>query len=106
MNFWQSSKPVGPWSSTSERTAPRSVPLHRCLTQREGPGSLADDLDQDALLSAAVELAVEDLLPGSEVELPACDRDHDLAAHHLPLEMCNGVVLAGVVVPRSPNAPA
>jgi len=30
--------------------------------------SLADDLDQHALVPAAVELAVEDLLPGAEIE--------------------------------------
>src|SRR6185436_16063304 len=49
-------------------------------------GSLADDLDQHALPAPAVELAVEDLLPRSEVELPRGDRHHDLATHHLALQ--------------------
>src|SRR5581483_4565966 len=59
---------------------------------------LADHLDQHALSPAAVELAVEDLLPRAEVELAARDRDDDLAPHDLPLQVGVGVVLAGVVV--------
>ena len=59
---------------------------------------LADDLHEHPLRPAAVELAVEDLLPRAEVELPLRDRDHDLAAHHLPLHVGVGVVLAGAVV--------
>ena len=59
---------------------------------------LPDDLDQHALPPAPVELAVEDLLPRPEVQPAARDRDDDLAAHHLPLEVRVGVVLAGAVV--------
>ena len=66
----------------------------------EGRGaSFPDHLDQHALLAASVELAVEDLLPGAEVELPVGDRHDHLAAHDLPLEVGVGVVLAGAVVP-------
>ena len=61
-------------------------------------GSLPDDLDQNSLGSPAVEFAVEDLLPGSEVELPLGDRDDDLAAHDLALVVGVGVVFAGLVV--------
>ena len=32
---------------------------------------IADDLDQHALAATAVELAIKNLLPGTEVELPA-----------------------------------
>ena len=60
---------------------------------------LADDLDQHALRPAAVELAVEDLLPGPEVELALGDGHDHLSAHHLPLHVGVGVVLAGPVVP-------
>jgi hypothetical protein len=47
---------------------------------------------------AAVELAVEDLFPGAEVELAVGDGHDDLPAHHLPLHVGVGVVLAGAVV--------
>ena len=36
----------------------------------------ADDLDQHALAAAAVELAVENPLPGTEVEFARRNRDH------------------------------
>src|SRR6185295_10546777 len=60
--------------------------------------SLPDHLHQHPLRPAAVELAVEDLLPRAEVELPLRDRDHDLPAHHLPFVVGVAVVLAGLVV--------
>ena len=60
--------------------------------------SLPDHLDQHPLRPSAVELAVEDLLPGAEVELAVGDRHDDLAAHDLPLHVGVGVVLAGAVV--------
>ena len=51
-----------------------AVPLH----DRDGPqdavASLSDDLDQDSLGASAVELAVEDLFPGSEIEFAGGDR--------------------------------
>src|SRR5262249_36047685 len=59
---------------------------------------LSDHLDQHPLGPPPVELAVEDLLPGPEVELPLRDRHHDLAPHDLPLHVGIGVVLAGAVV--------
>src|SRR5271157_4929697 len=59
---------------------------------------LSHDLDQHPLLAAPVELAVEDLLPGPKVELPAGNCHDDFAAHHLPLEMGVTVVFAGAVV--------
>src|SRR5579864_977169 len=60
--------------------------------------SVTDDLDQHPLVAAAVELAVEDLLPRSEVESPAGDRHHHLAPHDLALVVSVGIVLAGAVV--------
>ena len=60
-------------------------------------GSLADDLDEHPLIPLAVELVVEDLLPGSEVEAAAGDGDHALPAHDLPLHVGVGVVLPAVV---------
>ena len=58
----------------------------------------ADELDQNAFVAAAVELAVEDLLPGTEVQSAFRDRDHHLTSHDLALEMRVGVVLETVVV--------
>jgi len=59
---------------------------------------LADDLDQHPLLAAAVELTVEDLLPGTEVELSGSHRDHHFTAHHLALDMGVSVVFSSSVV--------
>ena len=57
-----------------------------------------DDLNQHSLLAAAVEFAVEDLLPGPEVELSGGHRYHHFAAHYLALDMRVGVVLPCSVV--------
>jgi len=59
---------------------------------------LAYDLDQDALPAPPVELTVEDLLPGAEVQPAVGDRHDHFAPHDLPLQMGVGVVLAGAVV--------
>ncbi len=40
------------------------------------------DFDQDSFSSAAVKLAVENLLPGAEIQFSACDRYHDFPAHN------------------------
>jgi hypothetical protein len=58
----------------------------------------ADDLDQDALLASAVELAVEDLLRGPEVELSGGHRNDHFTAHHLTFDMRVSVVLACSIV--------
>ena len=58
----------------------------------------SDDLNQRALSAAAVKLAVEDLLPRSEVELAAGDGDHHFASHHLPLQVRVRIVFARAVV--------
>jgi len=60
--------------------------------------SLSDNLHQHPLAAAAVELAVENLLPGAEVQFAVGDRHHHFPAHDLPLQVGVGVVLAGVVV--------
>jgi len=65
---------------------------------RLDPRSLSDDLDEDALLSPAVELAVEDLLPRTEVEHAVRDGDDDLAAHDLSFEVGISIVLSGPIV--------
>jgi len=72
-------------------------------TGRGKPGrlqtvTLADELDQHPLSPTPVELAVEDLLPGAEVELAARDRHHHLPSHHLALQVRVPVVLPRPVV--------
>src|SRR5688572_15102580 len=62
------------------------------------PRSVAEHLDQHPLRAPAVELAVEDLLPGTEVELAPRDGHHHLAPHHLALHVRVGVVLSRAVV--------
>jgi hypothetical protein len=59
---------------------------------------LADQFHEHPLPPASVELAIKDLFPGTEVEFPIGDRDHDFATHDLTLEMRVGVVFAGPVV--------
>ncbi len=46
---------------------------------------VADDFHQYPFFAAAVEFAIEDLFPRSEIELPFGDGDHYLASHHLAL---------------------
>lgn len=60
--------------------------------------SLADDLYENPFRSAAVELAIKDLLPRSEVEAALGDGDNDLAAHDLALVVGVAVVFARAVV--------
>src|SRR5213594_3844097 len=63
------------------------------------PGwSVPDDLDEDALVTPAVELPVKDLLPRTEVELPSRNSNNDLAPHDLALVVCVTVVLPRAVV--------
>ncbi len=49
------------------------------------------------LASLPIELAVEDLLAGAEVQ-PAFGDGNDLAPHDLPLDVRIGIVFAGIVV--------
>jgi len=59
---------------------------------------IPDDLDEHPFFPLPVELAVEDLLRGAEVQPAVRDGDHHLPAHDLALQVCVTVVLAGAVV--------
>jgi len=61
--------------------------------------SLADDLHEDALLSAPIEFAVEDLFPRAEIQFAGGNSYHHFAAHDLTLQVRVGVVFAGTIVP-------
>ena len=58
----------------------------------------ADDFHEDPFFPSAIKFAVEDLFPWSEIEFALRDRDHDFAAHDLPLQVRVCVVLAGSIV--------
>ena len=60
--------------------------------------SLSNDLDQHSLRAVAVELAVENLLPGAEVEFAIRNCHDHLPAHDLPLHVSIGVILADAVL--------
>jgi hypothetical protein len=60
--------------------------------------SFTDDLHEDAFAAVAVEFAVEDLFPWTEIEFAVGDGDDDFAAHDLAFEVGVGVVFAGAVV--------
>ena len=60
--------------------------------------SFPNDFDEGAFAAAAVKFAVEDLLPGTEVQFAFGDGDDDFAAHDLAFHVGVGVVLAGAVV--------
>ena len=76
---WPSSAPGGEDPRALQRYSPSTL-----ITSRFGP--------------AAVELAVEDLLPGPEVEPPVGDRDDHLVVDEQILEVGVAVVLAAAVV--------
>jgi hypothetical protein len=62
------------------------------------PFLFPDDFDEDAFPAAAIELAVENLLPWTKVELSARYRNHDFASHQLALDVRIGIVFPGIVV--------
>src|SRR4051794_18331780 len=64
-----------------------------------GPAILfADYFDEHALAAAAIEFAVENLLPRSQIKFGFGDGNDDLTAHNLPFEVGVGVIFAGAVV--------
>src|SRR5271166_4565337 len=77
-----------------------SMPVYRA---RARSPLFANDLDQYALAATSVELAIEDLLPGTEVEFARRNRHHDLPAHDLAFHMGISVVLADSVMAVARN---
>jgi hypothetical protein len=75
------------------------IPIPSRVGRRRKRGLFADDLDQHALFAHAIELAVEDLFPWTEVEPAVSDCDDYFASHYLALDMRTRIVFAGVVVP-------
>ncbi len=56
-----------------------------------------NDLHQHALAPAPIELSIEDLLPGAEIQPPFGHCHDDLPPHDLPLDVRIGVILPGVI---------
>ena len=52
---------------------------------------LPDNLDQYTFAALAVELSVEDLLPGAKVEFPVGDGDHNLTAMKVVPDLSDAV---------------
>ena len=69
--------------------------IHHAQDSSDGAYLLPYDLDQHPLPPPPVKLPVKDALPGAKIETAVCHGDHNLAAHHLPLQMGIIVVLAG-----------
>src|SRR5687767_4824566 len=91
------------WCPTSARrpTARASAwPTWRSTTcsRRSDSRLLAEDLDHQPLVAAAVELDVEDRLPRAEVEPPLGDGHDHLVVHEQVLQVRVPVVLAAAVV--------
>jgi hypothetical protein len=58
----------------------------------------SNDLDQHSFSPSAVEFAVENLFPRSEIQFAFGDRDDNFTAHDLTLEMGVGVIFSSPVV--------
>lgn len=80
--------------------SPQDLGLEPLVNQdaNRAPTSLADDFDEDAFSSAAVELAIENLFPRSEIQFAFRNRDDDFASHDLAFQMGVGVIFASPVV--------
>ena len=63
-----------------------------------GETSLSYYLDQHSLLSSAVEFAVENLFPRSEIQFAIGDGDDNFTAHDLTLKMGVGVIFSSPVM--------
>src|SRR4029453_108249 len=63
-----------------------------------GSGSYPHNLDDDPLASPPVELSVEHLFPGAEVERTGGDGQDHLMPHDGPLQMRVGIVFASLMV--------
>src|SRR5690606_7514904 len=59
---------------------------------------LPDDLDEHALTTKAIELAIEDLLPRAEIQPASRDGDDHFAPHDGPLQMGVRIVLVPIVL--------
>ena len=59
---------------------------------------LTNDLYQNAFAPPAVKLAIEDLFPRAEIQLPVGDGHHHLSAHDLTFHVRIRIVLTRVIV--------
>ena len=80
---------------------PRNIVKKRLSILRTDPRSshlLPNYLHENAFAPFSIELSIENLLPGSEIEFAACDCHDYLSAHDLSFHMGIGVVFPGTVV--------
>ena len=71
-------------------------PIKRRFTLKST--SLADDLDQHALAPAAIEFAVENLLPGAKIKLTGSDGNHDFSSHDGAFQVAVTIIFTGIVM--------
>ena len=62
------------------------------------PKLFSNNLYQHPFPPPAVELAVENLLPGAEVEFAVGNGDHHFTSHDLPFHVRIGIIFAGIIV--------
>ena len=62
---------------------------------RRSEGRRPDDFHQDPFITHLIKLAVEDLLPRTEVEFTLCDGHDHLTPHHGSFQMSVSIVLIG-----------
>src|SRR5512147_723652 len=89
-------------SEEVNRTLRYVEPLSDARTPLAGVFSIrlfADDFHQDPFTPAPIELAVKDLFPGAKIQLAVRNGHHNLAAHHLPLQVGVSIVFACLVMP-------
>lgn len=71
---------------------------HRDSQNARPQPSLADDLHQHSFSSAAIKLAIEDLLPGSKVQFAFGNGNDHFTPHNLSLHVGIGIILTRAVV--------
>src|SRR5262249_55597690 len=81
------SRPASKLAANVSRTAANRGSHSPSIIRLPGTGSLAEDLHHHALLPPPVELGVEHLLPGTEVERALGDGQDDLMVDEGALQM-------------------
>src|SRR5574339_417957 len=90
---------AGQSSRTCRATSSTKITAPTPRTGRSGYSRLlTHDLDDNALAAAAVELRVEHLLPGTEIERAVGDGQDHLVPQDGALQVRVGIVLAGLVM--------
>src|SRR5258708_16566956 len=98
--WWSAGRPRPAAILLDGRDAPRSTKLVTLATTYEDKPSclFSHDFNDDSLVALAVELGVENLLPGAEIEFSVGDRDDDLVMNDQRFEVSVSIVFAGLMM--------